>query len=321
MAEKPSLQSQTSPRWTEWHDLSLVFMIAVIGLVGLLAAPVFPVASWLLILLLLTAFTVVTGHGVTGLWHGLLVDGRNRLSLSRLQTILWTLLVLSGFLTAALFNIALRQPDLWLLMGISLTSLVGSPLIIQSKKSKAANGEEVAWTLEALERQAKPNQKWVADISYIPTDQGWLYLATVMDLFSRKIVGWSMNPRMKTDLVSAGLQMAWLNRCPQAGLRHPSDQGSQYASHDYQKLLGDYGIQVSMSRAGNCYDNAVLESFFATLKTECVDRRYATRDEARACLFDYIEVWHNLRRRHSSLGYLSPEAFERQRGCDKITVH
>jgi len=168
---------------------------------------------------------------------------------------------------------------------------------------------------------AHPNQKWVADITYIATDQGWLYLATVMDLFSRKIVGWSMNPRMKTDLVSDAFQMALLQRCPEAGLLHHSDQGSQYASHDYQKLLDDYGIQVSMSRAGNCYDNAVMESFFATLKTECVDRRYATRDEARTCLFDYIEVWYNLRRCHSSLGYLSPAAFERQQGCDKITIH
>jgi putative transposase len=168
---------------------------------------------------------------------------------------------------------------------------------------------------------AGPNQKWVADITYIATGQGWLHLATVMDLFLRKIVGWSMNRRMKIDLVSDALKMALLQRSPQAGLLHQSDQGSQYASHDYQKLLGGYGIRVSMSRAGNCYDNAVLESFFATLKTECVDRCYTTRDEARTCLFDYIEVWYNLRRRHSSLGYLSPEAFERQPGCDKITVH
>lgn len=138
---------------------------------------------------------------------------------------------------------------------------------------------------------AQPNQKWVADITYIATDQGWLYLATLMDLFSRKIVGWSMNARLKTELVRDEFTMAVLQRCPQAGLLHHSDRGSQYASHDYQTLLAEHGIQVSMSRIGNCYDNAFMESFFATLKTECVDRRYATRAEARTCLFDYIEVW------------------------------
>ncbi|MCI0556584.1 MAG: IS3 family transposase [Anaerolineae bacterium] len=165
------------------------------------------------------------------------------------------------------------------------------------------------------------NQKWMADITYLATDQGWLYLATVMDLFSRKIVGWSMNPRLETELVSDALKMALFQRCPQAGLLHHSDRGSQYASHDYQALLAQHGIQVSMSRTGNCYDNAVMESFFATLKTECVDWCYATRDEARACLFDYIEVWYNLRHRHSALGYLSPLEFEHQHTCDKITLH
>jgi putative transposase len=168
---------------------------------------------------------------------------------------------------------------------------------------------------------SQPNQKWVADITSIATDQGWLYLATVMDLFSRKIVGWSMNPRLKTELVSDALGMALLQRCPEAGLLHHSDRGSQYASHDYQKLLTDHGITVRMSRTGNCYDNAVMESFFATLKTECVDRCYASREEARTCLFDYIEIWYNLRRRHSALVYLSPAAFERQHSCDKITLH
>ena len=167
----------------------------------------------------------------------------------------------------------------------------------------------------------QPDRKWVADITYIATDQGWLYLATVMDLFSRRIVGWSMQPRMKTDLVADALKMALTRRRPGAGLLHHSDRGSQFTSADYQKLLAAHGIQVSMSRTGNCYDNAVMESFFATLKTECIDRRYATRQEARACIFDYIEVWYNRRRRHSSLEYLSPEAYERRYARDKLTVH
>jgi putative transposase len=168
---------------------------------------------------------------------------------------------------------------------------------------------------------ARPNQKWVTDLTYIATDQGWLYLATVMDLFSRKIVGWSIQPRMKTALVKDALEMALLRRCPNTGLLHHSDRGCQYTSFDYQRLLAEHGIQVSMSRVGDCYDNAVMESFFGTLKTECVVKRYATRHEARASLFDYIEVWYNRRRRHSSLGYLSPEAFERQYLCDKNTIH
>jgi len=167
----------------------------------------------------------------------------------------------------------------------------------------------------------QPDRKWVADITYIATDQGWLYLATVMDLFSRRIVGWSMQPRMKTNLVADALKMALARRRPDAGLLHHSDRGSQFTSADYQKLLAAHGIQVSMSRTGNCYDNAVMESFFATLKTECVDRRYATRQEARACVFDYIEVWYNRRRRHSSLDYLSPEAYERRYARDNLTVH
>ena len=167
----------------------------------------------------------------------------------------------------------------------------------------------------------QPDEKWVTDFTYVATGQGWLYLATVMDLFSRRIVGWSMNRRMKTDLVKDALEMALHRRCPGAGLLHHSDRGRQYTSAEYQKILAEHGIRVSMSRTGNCYDNAVMESFYATLKTECVVRRYATRHEARACLFDYIEVWYNRRRRHSSLGYLSPEVFERQYLCDKNTVH
>jgi putative transposase len=166
----------------------------------------------------------------------------------------------------------------------------------------------------------KPNQKWVADITYITTHQGWLYLATVMDLFSRQIVGWAMDARMKTDLVKAALEMAVRRRRPEAGLLHHSDRGSQFTSADYQQLLAKHGIQVSMSRTGDCYDNAAMESFFATLKTECVDHRYPTRLHARTCVFDYIEVWYNRRRRHSALNYLSPLAFEQRFARDTFAV-
>lgn len=167
----------------------------------------------------------------------------------------------------------------------------------------------------------RPNQKWVADFTYIATAQGWLYLATVMDIFSRQIVGWSMSERQQTALVEDALQMALTRRCPPTGLLHHSDRGSQYASHNYQKLLAKEHIQVSMSRSGNCYDNALMESFFATLKAEWVDHRYATRAEARSAIFDYIERWYNRRRRHSSLGYLSPAVFEQRFARDKFTVH
>ena len=160
-----------------------------------------------------------------------------------------------------------------------------------------------------------PNQKWVADISYIWTAEGWLYLAAILDLFSRKIVGWAMGERVNRHLVHKALQMALTTRRPEAAPKglplHHSDRGSQYASHDYRALLADHQIQVSMSRTGNVYDNSVMESFFATLKTELVHRRrYQTRAEAATDLFAYIEGFYNRRRRHSSLGYLSPEQFE-----------
>ena len=164
-----------------------------------------------------------------------------------------------------------------------------------------------------LDRQftaTRPNEKWLADFTYIRTHQGWLYLAAVLDVFSRQIVGWSMSHRPQTVLVENALRMGLARRCPSAGLLHHSDQGSQYASGDYQKLLAKHGIEVSMSRTGEPYDNAMAESFFATLKSECVTYRFTTRDEARATVFDYIEVWYNRQRLHSSLGYLSPAAFE-----------
>lgn len=157
----------------------------------------------------------------------------------------------------------------------------------------------------------RPNQKWVTDITYIPTDEGWLYLAGVMDLFSRKIVGWSMAEHMRTDLVSEALRMAIWRRQPGAGLLHHSDRGIQYASDAYQQLLHAHHMEASMSRRGDCWDNACAESFWGTLKTELVNHEhYASREAARQSIFEYIEVFYNRKRLHSSLGYQSPEAFE-----------
>lgn len=165
-----------------------------------------------------------------------------------------------------------------------------------------------------LNRQFNPlatNQAWVADITYIWTDAGWLYLAAVLDLYSRRIVGWSMKERLTEDLVLDALEMALQTRKPDGDLVHHSDRGSQYAAREYQRVLAQRGITCSMSRKGNCWDNAVMESFFHTLKVECVHQTsYADRDEARTDLFDYIEVFYNRERLHSSLGYLSPARFE-----------
>ena len=155
------------------------------------------------------------------------------------------------------------------------------------------------------------DRKWAADITYIATDEGWLYLAGVIDLWSRKIVGWSMAEHLETDLVSAALGMAVARRRPLAGLLHHSDRGVQYASEAYQELLRRERMTGSMSGKGDCWDNAVMESFWSTLKTELVHHEhYATREEARASIFEYIEVFYNRQRLHSSLGYVSPEAFE-----------
>lgn len=157
-----------------------------------------------------------------------------------------------------------------------------------------------------------PDRKWAADITYVPTAEGWLYLAGVIDLCTRKIVGWSMAEHMRTDLVSDALRMALARRAPGAGLLHHSDRGVQYASGDYQHLLQSHGIECSMSGKGDCWDNAVMESFWGTLKTELVNHeQYETREQARASIFEYVEVFYNRHRLHSSLGYLSPEQFER----------
>jgi transposase InsO family protein len=156
-----------------------------------------------------------------------------------------------------------------------------------------------------------PDRKWAVDITYIPTDQGWLYLAGVLDLCSRRIVGWSMADHMRVELVSDALNMAIARRRPDEGLLHHSDRGVQYASEDYMYLLGSHNIEASMSGKGDCWDNAVMESFWATLKAELVNHaHYATHEQARASIFEYIEVFYNRNRLHSSLGYVSPETFE-----------
>jgi len=156
-----------------------------------------------------------------------------------------------------------------------------------------------------------PNQAWVGDITFIHTGQGWLYLAVLLDLFSRRVVGWSMAQRIDRNLCLSALQMALQSRNPPPGLVHHTDRGSQYASGEYQAALLTLGLVGSMSRKGNCWDNAVAESFFATLKTElCQDRRFATHAEARQAIFEYIEVFYNRQRLHSTLDYCSPSEYE-----------
>ena len=158
-----------------------------------------------------------------------------------------------------------------------------------------------------------PNQVWLADLTYVPTGEGWLYLAAVLDLATRKIVGWAMRDHLRTELAAAALVMATQRQRPAPGLVHHSDRGSQYAAGQYRQLLAKAGMKASMSRTGNCYDNAPMESFFHTLKVELVhQRRWATRDEARRDLFSYVEGYYNRQRMHSALGYLSPEQAERK---------
>jgi len=157
-----------------------------------------------------------------------------------------------------------------------------------------------------------PNKVWTADISYVWTFEGWLYLAVVMDLHSRQIVGWAMNERMKKQLVIDALAMAYWQRKPSKGLLHHSDRGSQYASYDYQNLLESYGMQASMSRKGNCWDNAPMERFFRSLKSERIDHyRFFTRNEAKNEILDYITFYNSIRL-HSTLGYLSPMEYEKE---------
>jgi len=157
----------------------------------------------------------------------------------------------------------------------------------------------------------RPDQVWLADITYIPTGEGWLYLAVILDLFTRKVVGWAMRDHMRAELTIAALTMAIQRRRPRAGLIHHSDRGSQYAAGDYRDILQAAAITQSMSRKGNCWDNAPMESFFGTLKTELVHHcEYPDRDAARRDLFAYVEGYYNRRRRHSAIGYITPEQAE-----------
>lgn len=156
-----------------------------------------------------------------------------------------------------------------------------------------------------------PNETWVGDITYLDTREGWLYLAVLIDLYSRRVVGWAMSERIDTALAAGALRMALAQRKPQRGLIHHTDRGSQYASHQYRRMLRDVGADSSMSRKGDCWDNAVAESFFATLRKELTNRvDFATRDAARSSVFEYIEAFYNRVRRHSTIKYQSPNDFE-----------
>ncbi len=169
---------------------------------------------------------------------------------------------------------------------------------------------------------AAPNQVWTSDITYLWTDEGWLYLAIVLDLFNREVIGWSLKPRMTSDIVTDALTMAWFRRRPAPGVMHHSDRGSQYASHVFQGKLKEFGMTCSMSRKGNCWDNAPTESWFNSFKNERYHGlRYATHADMKAASFEYIEVFYNRKRQHSTLGYRSPiqylECWEREQNQEK----
>lgn len=172
--------------------------------------------------------------------------------------------------------------------------------------------EAVANVLNRDFTAAQPNQKWLADMTYIDTLEGFLYLAGILDVFSRRVVGWAMAEHMREDLVEDALRLALAQRQPGRDLLHHSDQGSQYTSDDYRALLVQHHIRLSMSRSGDCYDNAMMESLWGTLKAECASAPFPTRAAARLAIFDYLEVWYNRQRLHSALGYTSPASFERQ---------
>ena len=162
-----------------------------------------------------------------------------------------------------------------------------------------------------VEQVAGPNRVWVSDLTYVPTREGWLFLAIVLDLGSRRVVGWAMRDTLEAELALAALRMALADRRPTSGLVHHSDRGSQYACGDYRRLLEEHGLVASMSKKGDCWDNAVAESFFASLETELIqEANWDTRAAARQAIFEYVEAWYNRERRHSSLGYRSPVQYE-----------
>lgn len=184
----------------------------------------------------------------------------------------------------------------------------------QAKKTDSNHGSPIAPNLLKRDFTADAsNKKWMTDMTFIATSEGWLYLAGVIDAYSRKIVGWAMGSEHDAELVKQALHMALVTQQPGAGLVHHSDRGSEYASKSYQEMLHQHNIQISMSRKGDCYDNAMIESFWGTLKEECFSLEiFHTRREAKTAIFEYIEVFYNRKRRHSSLGYLSPVDYEKQ---------
>ena len=160
---------------------------------------------------------------------------------------------------------------------------------------------------------SRPNERWVTDITYIWTNEGWCYLAAILDLFSRRVVGWALDATLNTSLPLRALDEAIRRRAPTQGLQHHSDRGCQYTSHDYRAKLAELGIEVSMSRKGNCWDNAVAESFFATLKTELIyGRSWNSRTDVRNAVFEYIEIFYNRQRLHSTLDYKTPDQLEKE---------
>jgi transposase InsO family protein len=202
-----------------------------------------------------------------------------------------------------------RKRVVRLMQQVRLSAYCRTHRVVTTKANPQARVAE-----NVLDRQFEadgPNQKWVADVTSVSTASGWLYLAVVLDLFSRRVVGWAMAATFDAELVEQALSMALTQRKPAAGLLHHSDRGCQYTSKAYQCFLKEHGMQISMSRKGNCWENAVMERFFGTLKRECTSRvHFKTHEEARTAIFEYIEAFYNRVRKHSTLGYLSPVHFE-----------
>ncbi|HBV4912444.1 TPA: IS3 family transposase [Klebsiella pneumoniae] len=217
-------------------------------------------------------------------------------------------------------KIHLDLRDSWQQCGVNrvwrLMKRVGIKAQVGYRSPRARKGEASIVSPNRLQRQFNPDtpdERWVTDITYIRTHEGWLYLAVVVDLFSRKIIGWSMQSRMTKDIVLNALLMAVWRRNPEKQVLVHSDQGSQYTSHEWQSFLKSHGLEGSMSRRGNCHDNAVAESFFQLLKRERIKKKiYGTREEARSDIFDYIEMFYNSKRRHGSSEQMSPTEYEKQ---------